>query len=139
MASLSLRPQGNPFKLIGLALLAVTIAGCVPRPSGPATPPPPEIRPTAPEGPSRLPPDETRNRVAVLVPLSGPNAALGQSLLNAANLALFDTGGQRIRISASFGVATLVDGRGLEQLIKLADAALYVAKERGRNRVEAGG
>ncbi|NUU00320.1 diguanylate cyclase [Herbaspirillum robiniae] len=44
-------------------------------------------------------------------------------------------GGQHIRISASFGVAALVDGRGLEQLIKLADTALYVAKEQGRNRV----
>lgn len=41
-----------------------------------------------------------------------------------------------IKISASFGVATLHDGRNLEQLIKLADTALYVAKEQGRNRVE---
>jgi diguanylate cyclase (GGDEF)-like protein len=45
-------------------------------------------------------------------------------------------GGQHVRINASFGVATLVDGRSLEQLIKLADTALYVAKEQGRNRVE---
>ena len=41
----------------------------------------------------RLPADETRNRVAVLVPLTGRDAALGQSILNAANLALLDTGG----------------------------------------------
>ncbi|MBP0596836.1 diguanylate cyclase [Herbaspirillum sp. LeCh32-8] len=47
-------------------------------------------------------------------------------------------GGQHIRVSASFGVATLAEGRGLEQLIKLADTALYVAKEQGRNRVEVG-
>ncbi len=53
-----------------------------------------------PPPPSRLPADETRNRVAVLVPLTGGNAALGQSILNAANLALLDTGGQRIRITA---------------------------------------
>ena len=48
----------------------------------------------------RLPADETRNRVAVLVPLTGRDAALGQSILNAANLALLDTGGERIRITA---------------------------------------
>jgi ABC-type branched-subunit amino acid transport system substrate-binding protein len=59
-------------------------------------PPPVELRPDA---PSRLPADETRNRVAVLVPLTGRDAALGQSILNAANLALLDTGGQRIRIT----------------------------------------
>jgi branched-chain amino acid transport system substrate-binding protein len=57
----------------------------------------------------------------VLVPLSGPNAQLGQSILNAANLALLDTGGQRIRITAydtAGGAAAaaneaLADGNGL--------------------------
>ncbi len=105
MASLSLRPQarwpnlGELARLLLLALMAMVIAGCVPR-SRVAPPPPPEtveVEPARPIG--RLPADETRNRVAVLVPLSGPNAALGQSLLNAANLALLDTGGQRIRIT----------------------------------------
>lgn len=108
MASLSLHPQASPvpgrelswLKLLALLLLAFAIAGCVPR-SRPGPPPPEPERPTTqPEGPTRLPADETRNRVAVLVPLSGPNAALGQSILNAANLALLDTGGQRIRITA---------------------------------------
>jgi ABC-type branched-subunit amino acid transport system substrate-binding protein len=46
-----------------------------------------------------LPPDEIRNRVAVLVPLSGNNAGVGRSIANAANLALMDTGGERIRIT----------------------------------------
>lgn len=86
-------------RLLCLVLMAIVIAGCVPRSRvGPPVPPgPTETEPTRPIG--RLPADETRNRVAVLVPLSGPNAALGQSLLNAANLALLDTGGQRIRIT----------------------------------------
>ncbi|MGQ0661387.1 penicillin-binding protein activator [Sphingosinicella sp.] len=105
MASLSLRPQarwlspGELMRLLALALMAMVIAGCVPRTRTVTPPPPPqeEVQPTRPIG--RLPADETRNRVAVLVPLSGPNAALGQSLLNAANLALLDTGGQRIRIT----------------------------------------
>jgi ABC-type branched-subunit amino acid transport system substrate-binding protein len=109
MASLSLSPQACPeasrrpglslTRLLVLLFLAVVIAGCVPR-SRPAPPPEPEGPTEQPDGPSRLPPDETRNRVAVLVPLSGPNAGLGQSILNAANLALLDTGGQRIRITA---------------------------------------
>lgn len=106
MASLSLRPQALRWpsaeelgRLLLVALIAMVMAGCVPRgrTEQPPPPPPEEVEPTRPIG--RLPADETRNRVAVLVPLSGPNAALGQSLLNAANLALLDTGGQRIRIT----------------------------------------
>ncbi|MGQ0589450.1 MAG: penicillin-binding protein activator [Sphingosinicella sp.] len=105
-----------------MALLSVAIAGCVPR-SRPAPPPTPEPEverePERPTG--RLPADETRNRVAVLVPLTGPNARLGQSILNAANLALLDTGGQRIRITAydtARGAAAaaneaITDGNGL--------------------------
>jgi ABC-type branched-subunit amino acid transport system substrate-binding protein len=125
MASQPHRPQAclSLLKLAGLALLSVT-AACVPR-SRPAPAPPPEpepIRQPEPvQRPGRLPADETRNRVAVLVPLTGPNAAVGQSLLNAANLALFDTGGQRIRITAydtNTGAAAaaneaLADGNGL--------------------------
>jgi len=110
MASLSYRPQACPeqgrtglslIRLAAFALLSVTIAGCVPR-AGPAVQLPTEtvLRPEAPRVNPRLPADETRNRVAVLVPLSGSNAALGQSILNAANLALLDTGGERIRITA---------------------------------------
>lgn len=102
MASLSYRPQAglSLFRFAGLAL-ATLIAGCVPR-ERPVEAPPVErpVEQTRPAQPPRLPADETRNRVAVLVPLTGPNAALGQSILNAANLALLDTGGQRIRITA---------------------------------------
>jgi branched-chain amino acid transport system substrate-binding protein len=102
MASLSYRPQPglSLFRFAGLAIAAL-VAGCVPR-ERPVEAPPVErpVEQTRPAQPPRLPADETRNRVAVLVPLTGPNAALGQSILNAANLALLDTGGQRIRITA---------------------------------------
>jgi branched-chain amino acid transport system substrate-binding protein len=106
MASLSLRPQACPdrgratalnlVRLGALALISVAIAACAPRtrPIAPPAPPPRE------EAPNRLPPGETHNRVAVLVPLTGPNSALGRSILNSANLALLDMGGQRIRITA---------------------------------------
>ena len=103
MASAALRPQaGRAWRRIGLlAMLAAAVAGCAPRrPPVTQLPTEPVLRPDAPAVNPRLPADETRNRVAVLVPLSGRDAALGQSILNAANLALLDTGGQRIRITA---------------------------------------
>lgn len=102
MASLTLRPQGTSlFRWLGLALLSIAIAGCVPRPRPtPQLPTEPVLRPEEPRVNPRLPADETRNRVAVLVPLTGRDAGLGQSILNAANLALLDTGGERIRITA---------------------------------------
>jgi diguanylate cyclase (GGDEF)-like protein len=40
-----------------------------------------------------------------------------------------------IRITASFGVATLKPQDNIEQLFKAADIALYEAKTAGRNRV----
>jgi ABC-type branched-subunit amino acid transport system substrate-binding protein len=52
-------------------------------------------RPIGPE----LPEDQNRHRIALLVPLTGANAAVGQSIANAANLAVLDTGGKRIRIT----------------------------------------
>lgn len=39
------------------------------------------------------------------------------------------------RVTASFGVATLDSGEGLEAVFRRADAALYQAKRDGRNRV----
>jgi branched-chain amino acid transport system substrate-binding protein len=98
-----------------LALLAsLGLAACslVPAPqvqTPPVAPAPPPVEqpraapvppPEAPvPAPSALPQDEGRDRVAVLVPLTGPNAAVGQSLANAATLALLDTGGERIRLT----------------------------------------
>jgi ABC-type branched-subunit amino acid transport system substrate-binding protein len=104
MASLSYRPQPalSLFRWMGLAFLSIAIAGCVPRSQrpNPQLPTEPVLRPEEPRVNPRLPADETRNRVAVLVPLTGRDASLGQSILNAANLALLDTGGERIRITA---------------------------------------
>jgi branched-chain amino acid transport system substrate-binding protein len=64
-----------------------------PLPAAAPPPPPPKVETGS------LPTDEARNRVALLVPLSGPNAAVGQSIANAANLAILDTGGARVRVT----------------------------------------
>jgi branched-chain amino acid transport system substrate-binding protein len=113
MAEQSHRPQAGRrwFRLGTILLLSFAAAACqiVPRVEGPPPPPAeerapqpvpsPPVRPDPPATPIPAA-DGTRHRVAVLVPLSGPNAGVGQSLANAANLALLDTGGERIRITA---------------------------------------
>ncbi|MEY4240222.1 MAG: hypothetical protein RL339_2823 [Pseudomonadota bacterium] len=73
----------------------VLLAGCKVIPKGTPTPaPPPEDRPT-----DALPADQLRHRVALLVPMSGPNADVGQSIANATTMALLDTNAQNIRIT----------------------------------------
>ena len=97
MADQSRTPQARRsfLTLAGAGFLTLALAACqvVPKgePRGPRQPQPQE--------PVRLPPEETRNRVAVLVPLSGENGGVGTSIANAANLALLDTGGERIRLT----------------------------------------
>jgi branched-chain amino acid transport system substrate-binding protein len=130
--------------ILGLGLagaFALALAGCQlvpkPRPEAPPEPQLPEAQPQPeePTGP-RLPPDETRNRVAVLVPTSGANAGVGQSIANAANLALLDAGGERIRITvydtarggaAAAASQALAEGNGLFLGPLLADDVRAVA------------
>ena len=81
--------------LAGAALLA---AGCavVPKTTGPATsgpPPAPEPSETA------LPSDTGRHRIALLVPLSGDAASVGQAIANATTMALLDTKSDNLRIT----------------------------------------
>ncbi len=107
-------------------MLAMSLAGCqlVPkaRPQLPPVELPDEVEPSGTPPARPLPPEDSRNRVAVLVPTSGANAGIGQSIANAANLALIDAGGERIRITvydtARSGAAAaanqaLADGNGL--------------------------
>jgi ABC-type branched-subunit amino acid transport system substrate-binding protein len=83
---------------IGL-VIGLSLAGCsTVVPKGPQqAPPPPTPRQTS-TTPGRLPEDQ-RDRVAVLVPLSGTEAGIGQSIADAANMALIDSGGQGVRIT----------------------------------------
>lgn len=82
-------------KLLATGAIAL-LSACtvVPKPSGPSTPAPTP----APAG-TPLPADTTRHRIALLVPTTGPNAAVGQSIANAATMALLDTDAQNLRIT----------------------------------------
>lgn len=103
---------GKPQRLVSIlrrfavaAFSAATLAGCqtvVPR--GPVTPVerPAPARPVPVQQPrvdAGIPQDVARQRVALLVPLSGTNAGVGQSIANATQLAVLDTKNDRIRIT----------------------------------------
>ncbi|NWP15581.1 penicillin-binding protein activator, partial [Escherichia coli] len=55
----------------------------------------PSTRPISPG----LPQDVERHRVALLVPMTGPNAGVGKSLANATQLAILDTKSDVLRIT----------------------------------------
>ncbi len=81
--------------LLGIAGLAA----CTPAAKRIATTPAPTAGPVAVVKPAPAPlPAAPQNRVALLVPLTGANAALGQSIANAANLALLESGEKRINL-----------------------------------------
>ena len=81
--------------LLGAAMLSAcqVVPKGAPRPVGPAA------KPAIQEPVGQLPTDTRRNRVALLVPLTGPNAGVGESIANAANMAVLDTGGKTIRMT----------------------------------------
>lgn len=103
---------GKPQRLLTLLRRLVLVvaggaalAGCqtvVPRGPGGAGDAPPPVR-QAPVQPPRIesgiPQDTQRQRVALLVPLTGANAGVGQSIANATQLAVLDTRSDRIRIT----------------------------------------
>lgn len=122
-------------------VLALLAGACVGRrePLPEPREPPPVQRPEPPRpvpiDQGTLPRDVERNRVAVLVPLSGPNAGVGTSIANAANLALLDSGGTAIRITvydtaqgaAIAANAALTDGNRLFLGPLMADDVRAVA------------
>lgn len=89
-------PRAKTWLTMGLVLL---LGACkvVPK-APPVVAPPPTVETPEPVTPA-LPTDTERNRVALLVPLTGPNAGVGTSISNAANLAVLDTGASRIRVT----------------------------------------
>ncbi len=75
--------------------LVVALSGCMPGRMVPA-PAGPSQSPSA--GPPGGPPSAGPAKVAVLLPLSGANAELGKAMLEAAQLALFTTGNDRLTL-----------------------------------------
>lgn len=73
-----------------------------------------------------------------MVLLAGANATQGLAVAEKLRLAVQDTGfryrGEPVRITMSCGVAARADSDTPEALFERADAALYQAKEQGRNR-----
>lgn len=104
----------------GAILLTILLSACQAIPDrgdrGPAAPPPPA-------GPSAdvLPTDTERHRIALLVPTTGSNGAVGRSLANAATMALLDTSAENLRITTydtatgaeSAAARALADGNAL--------------------------
>lgn len=89
---------GNWKRLFAVATLGMSLAACQVIPGGgqgPVTQPTPSPTPTE----ADLPDDEARHRVALLVPLSGPNGSVGQSIANATTMALLDTNADNLRIT----------------------------------------
>lgn len=82
-------------KLVSAAALML-LAGCSVVPKGPGQ------RPAPPPGPSpdALPTDTQRHRIALLVPLTGSNAVIGQSIANAATMAVLDTNANNLRLTS---------------------------------------
>ncbi|MEQ1497065.1 MAG: penicillin-binding protein activator [Novosphingobium sp.] len=127
--------KANRRTLITAGALAL-LAGCKVIPKGVEEVPPPAPAPT-----DNLPNDKQRQRIALLVPLSGPDAALGQSIANATTMALLDTNAQTIRITsydtapgaASAAAKALRDGnRLILGPISSADIGAVAAAARGR-------
>lgn len=85
---------GRNLALAGAALLA---AGCQVVPKTVVTSPAP--MPTPEPSATALPTDTGRHRIALLVPLSGETASVGQGIANATTMALLDTNADNLRIT----------------------------------------
>jgi len=94
---------GNFKRLLVVGLGSIALAGCavIPNADGNITSNAPPVADVPVAGPSAgvLPTDTERHRVALLVPLSGTNADVGQSIANATTMALLDTGAENLRIT----------------------------------------
>jgi len=86
-------------RTIALAGSAALLAGCqvVPRTETVSSAPPPA--PTPQPSATALPTDSIRHRVALLVPMGGSAAEVGQALANATTMALLDTNAENLRIT----------------------------------------
>ncbi|WP_446740716.1 penicillin-binding protein activator [Sphingomonas sp. CFBP 13720] len=105
MADAVARPQWRHHLARAAVLLgAAALSACGTLvPKGPVErAPPPVTRPDTVRPPvvtGGIPEDTQRHRVALLVPLTGPNGGVGRSIANATQLALLDSQNERVRIT----------------------------------------
>lgn len=78
---------------------AALLSACAVIPKGAQRPGPVDTAPTPAPSASTLPADQQRHRIALLVPMTGSNAAVGQSIANATTMALMDTNAANLRIT----------------------------------------
>ncbi len=93
---------GNLKRILAVVTGSLLLAACQVIPGGDAPTPDrggPIVDQQTTPGQAVLPDDEGRHRVALLVPLSGENAEVGQSIANATTMALLDTGAENLRIT----------------------------------------
>ena len=88
---------GALLRNLALTAAIALVAGCKVIPKRPPATTPTPVPTEEPSG--VLPSDRDRHRVALLVPLSGANAGVGQSIANATTMALLDTNAQNLRIT----------------------------------------
>lgn len=97
------RPRAGRWLALAAACLLGACQTIVPRGPLDSTDKRPTARPSGQQAQPNvevgIPRDAERNRVALLVPLSGGNAGVGQSIANATMLALMDTQADRVRIT----------------------------------------
>lgn len=107
------------WRWLGVTVLAVLAAACatvVPRTQAPVE----QVQTPVEPGPG-LPVDTQRHRIALLVPQTGPDAAVGTAIANATTMALLDSRSDRIRITtydtatgaAAAAQAAVADGNRL--------------------------
>ena len=100
---------------------AMLLSGCAIIPRGADVPTGPAPAPAPARAANAQPEADSPHRVALLVPLSGQNGAVGQSIANATTMALLDTGARNLSITTydtapgARGAAAraIADGNGL--------------------------
>ncbi len=79
--------------------LAALLGACTVVPKGAEPVSRPVDIPTPEPSATALPEDQTRHRIALLVPMSGSNGAVGQSIANATTMAILDTNAENLRVT----------------------------------------
>lgn len=94
------------WRWLAMVAAGLILAGCQVIPKAPdITTDPVDTRPDDTPIDTALPVDNSRHRVALLVPLTGDNGRVGQSIANATTMALLDTSADNLRIT-SYDTAT---------------------------------